>query len=239
MSLILHCGASKLGRQDLLALPTPESTDTHKPIAHSRVVGSIIEALAYRKIEVVRDEYGISKDGMKMFGFLELDIETEGNRVGIAVRNANDKSFALGLVAGYRTFCCDNLAFNGEFFAISRRHSKALEKELVEVLAVGVDRVQRQFQPMLDRIDAWKNHQLADISAQQLIYRAFVHDEIDCPKHLMKDVDSLYFNPKHEEFKPRTVYSLQNAFTSAFQQLEPIPMYKATTSAGEYFSQFQ
>ena len=36
-------------------------------------------------------------------------------------------------------------------------------------------------------------------------------------------VDSLYFNPKYDDFKPRTVYSLQNAFTSAFQKLEPIP----------------
>jgi hypothetical protein len=54
--------------------------------------------------------------------------------------------------------------------------------------------------------------------------------------HLMREVDSLYFSPKHEEFKPRTVYSMQNAFTSAFQQLDPIPMYRATTSAGEYFA---
>ena len=28
---------------------------------------------------------------------------------------------------------------------------------------------------------------------------------------------------------------MQNAFTSAFQTLEPIPMFRATTSAGEYF----
>jgi len=55
----------------------------------------------------------------------------------------------------------------------------------------------------------------------------------------MRDVDNLYFEPKHEEFKPRTVYSLQNAFTSAFQKLDAIPMYRATTSAGEYFAAIQ
>jgi hypothetical protein len=63
----------------------------------------------------------------------------------------------------YRTFICDNLAFRGEFFAVSR---------------------------------------------------------------------------KHEEFRPRTLYSLQNAFTPSFQKLHPIPMYRATTSAGEYFAAF-
>lgn len=239
MSLLLHKGAERIGRQDLLALPTPEGTETHKPIAHSRVVAGIIEALAFRKIDVVRDEYGVTTDGMRMFGFLELNIERDGIRLGIACRNANDKAFALGLVAGWRTFICDNLAMRGDFFAISRKHSKTLEAELQDVLAVGVDRVQRQFEPMLAQVDAWKNHSLADSQAKELIYDAFVRERIDAPKHLMRSVDDLYFNPKYDEFKPRNVYSLQNAFTSAFKDLDPIPMYRATTSAGEYFAAVQ
>jgi hypothetical protein len=233
---MLHAGAAKLARQDLLALPTPEGTDTHKPIAHSRVVAGIIEALAYRKMEVVRDEYGVSKDGMRMFGFLEVSIEKNGIRLGIACRNANDKAFALGLVAGYRTFCCDNLAFRGGFMAITRKHSKTLEAGLQDVLALGVDRVQRQFEPMLDQVDAWRNHSLSDLAAKSVIYDAFIREGVDAPKHLMREVDQLYFQPKYEEFQPRTLYSLQNAFTSAFQQLDPIPMYRATSSAGEYFA---
>jgi hypothetical protein len=236
--LMLHAGAKFIGRQDLLALPTPDSTETHKPIAHSRVIGGIIEALAYRKLEIAREEYGVTPDGMCMFGFIEVNVERDGIRLGIAVRNANNKAFALGLVAGYRTFICDNRAFRGEFFAVTRRHSKALEAELQDVLAIGVDRVQRQFEPMLAQVDAWKNHQLPDIQAKELIYNAFVREEIDAPKHLMRDVDRLYFEPEYEEFKPRTVYSMQNAFTSAFQKLDPIPMYRATSSAGEYFAAF-
>jgi hypothetical protein len=43
-----------------------------------------------------------------------------------------------------------------------------------------------------------------------------------CPKH------DLYFNPVHEEFQARTMWSLSNAFTSAFKELEPIPQYNAT-----------
>jgi hypothetical protein len=31
----------------------------------------------------------------------------------------------------------------------------------------------------------------------------------------------------YEEFQPRTMWSLSNAFTSAFKELEPIPQYKA------------
>jgi hypothetical protein len=37
----------------------------------------------------------------------------------------------------------------------------------------------------------------------------------------------LYFNTAVEEFQPRTMWSLNNAFTSAFG-LKPIPQFKAT-----------
>jgi hypothetical protein len=48
------------------------------------------------------------------------------------------------------------------------------------------------------------------------------------PKHLARRVHDLYFQPVHEEFQARTMWSLSNAFTSAFKELEPIPQYKAT-----------
>jgi hypothetical protein len=37
-----------------------------------------------------------------------------------------------------------------------------------------------------------------------------------------RTVHDLYFEPKYEEFRPRTIWSLSNAFTSAFKELEPI-----------------
>ncbi len=44
----------------------------------------------------------------------------------------------------------------------------------------------------------------------------------------------LYFEPKYEEFKSRTIWSLSNAFTSAFKELDPIPQFKATAKLGEF-----
>jgi hypothetical protein len=39
--------------------------------------------------------------------------------------------------------------------------------------------------------------------------------------------------PKYEEFRPRTIWSLSNAFTSAFKELAPIPQFKATAKFRE------
>jgi hypothetical protein len=69
--------------------------------------------------------------------------------------------------------------------------------------------------------------QLSTAAAKLLIYQAFVEEETGFPKHLARRVHDLYFQPVHEEFQPRTMWSLSNAFTSAFKELEPIPQYKA------------
>jgi hypothetical protein len=47
-------------------------------------------------------------------------------------------------------------------------------------------------------------------------------------------VHDLYFEPKYEEFGPRTIRSLSNAFTSAFKELDPVPQFKATAKLGEF-----
>jgi hypothetical protein len=40
--------------------------------------------------------------------------------------------------------------------------------------------------------------------------------------------------PQYDEFKPRTVWSLSNAFTSAFKDLDPIPQFRATAKLGGF-----
>src|SRR5436305_2876413 len=170
--LVSHCGTSLMGRQNLLGLPTPEPTDTHKPIAHAALVGALIEALGYRSLEVVEDQYAVSPDGMRMFGVLTLNIEENGVRVSIGIRNSHDKSCSVGITIGYRVFVCDNLAFHGDFQTLTRKHSKNLV--LNDVLAVAIDRMQRNFAPMLDQVNAWKGYELPDASAQHGIYSVFI-----------------------------------------------------------------
>ena len=67
-----------------------------------------------------------------------------------------------------------------------------------------------------------------------IIYEAFVEGKLEAPKHLARNVHDLYFEPQYEEFRPRTIWSLSNAFTSAFKELDPIPQFRATAKLGEF-----
>ena len=43
--------------------------------------------------------------------------------------------------------------------------------------------------------------------------------------------------PRYEDFRPRTLWSLSNAFTSAFKELDPIPQFKATAKLGAFLEE--
>jgi hypothetical protein len=220
--------AGKLTREQLALVPTPPGTATHRPIPHNEVVQVLIETLGFRHIAVVRDEYAVSKDGMKMFGVLDLDTGMHGCRFSIGVRNAHDKSMRLAMTVGYRVFVCENMAFSGDFQPVLAKHSKNFS--LTSALSIGVDAMQRNFDPMRMQVEAWQGNQLADIRAKLIIYQAFIEADLEVPKHLGRTVHDLYFNPQYEEFQPRTLWSLSNAFTSAFKELEPIPQFRATAN---------
>ena len=94
--------------------------------------------------------------------------------------------------------------------------------------------MQRNFEPMRRQVAAWQRSELTDVTAKVVIYEAFVEGKLEAPKHLTRSVHDLYFEPKYEEFRSRTIWSLSNAFTSAFKELDPIPQFKATAKLGEF-----
>ena len=231
-TLIAHVDTSKIDREQLRIIPIPEATKTHQPISHFEIVQGLIETLAFRHIGVVRDEYAVSDDGMRMFGVLDLEAGMDGCRFSIGLRNSNDKSMRLALTVGYRVIVCDNMAFHGDFTPVLAKHSKSFS--LVDSLSIGVDRMQRNFEPMRKQIESWKDGQITDAQAKLTIYRAFVEGKLAAPKHLARRIHDLYFNPTLEEFQSRTMWSLSNAFTSAFQELDPIPQFRATAKLGVF-----
>jgi len=222
----LIASTEKLTRQQLAVVPTPLGTATHRPIPHAEVVGTLVETLGFRHIAVVKDEFAVSRDGMKMFGVLDLDTGMHGCRFSIGIRNAHDKSMRLAMTVGYRVFVCENMAFSGDFQPVLAKHSKHFS--LQNAVSIGVDQMQRNFDGMRKQVDTWKDSRLTDVAAKLVIYRAFIESELEVPKALARPVHDLYFSPQHEEFQSRTLWSLSNAFTSAFKQLEPIPQFKAT-----------
>jgi hypothetical protein len=229
-TLISYSG--RVTRAELAQLPTPPATPTHIPIPHVEVVEALIGTLRLRHIGVVSEEFAVSRDGMEMFGVLDLETTLDGCRFAIGIRNANNKRFRLSCTVGLRVFVCENLAFQGDYTPVLAKHSKNFS--LQDSLSIGVDRMQRNFEPMRQQVEAWRTSQLSDQAAKLIIYRAFIERELEVPRHLARVVHDRYFDPQHEEFAPRTMWSLSNAFTSAFKELDAIPQFQATAKLGSF-----
>src|SRR5260370_8426913 len=99
---------------------------------------------------------------------------------------------------GYRVFVCSNMAFAGEFTPVLAKHTKSFN--LIDTLAVGVDRIQRSFEPMRRQVEEWRQAQITDERAKLIRYSAFVDGKLEPPRSLLSEPHPLYSHPQHAEF---------------------------------------
>src|SRR5207244_10329198 len=127
----------------------------------------------------------------------DLEAGFTGCRFSIGLRNSSDKSMRLALTVGYRCFVCDNLAFQGDFTPVLAKHSKNFS--LIDSIALGVERMQRNFEPMQKQVEAWRGSQITDDTAKLTIYRAFIEGGLEVTRHLAREIHRNYFEHKYKE----------------------------------------
>ena len=69
-----------------------------------------------------------------------------------------------GCCAQYCVFVCSNMAFAGMFTPVLAKHSKSFS--LKDGISVGMDRMQRNFEPMRKQVEAWQRSALTDVNGQ-------------------------------------------------------------------------
>jgi hypothetical protein len=102
-----------------------------------------------------------------------------------------------------------------------------------------VDRIQRNFEPLQRQVELWRKTQITDETAKLIFYSAFIDAKLEPPRSLLPEVHRLYFEPQYSELAAPTMWSLSNAFTSAFKKIDPVPQFKATAKLGGFSSQLQ
>jgi hypothetical protein len=92
---------------------------------------------------------------------------------------------------------------------------------------------------MQRQVESWRQTQITDAQAKLILYSAFIDGKLEAPRSLLPEVHRLYFEPQYPEFSARTMWSLSNAFTSAFKKLDPIPQFKATAKLGDFWLNYR
>jgi hypothetical protein len=68
------------------------------------------------------------------------------------------------------------------------KHSKSFS--LIDCISVGVDRMQRNFEPMRKRVEGWQKKEVTDVTVRVVIYEPFVEGKLEAPKHLARNVSN-------------------------------------------------
>ena len=82
------------------------------------------------------------------------------------------------------------MAFCGDFTPVLAKQSKSFN--LIDTLAVGVDRIQRNSEPLQRQVERWRQTQITDDRAKLILYEAFVEGELEAPKYLASSSQLLF-----------------------------------------------
>ncbi|NTV12353.1 MAG: hypothetical protein HGA96_00220 [Desulfobulbaceae bacterium] len=162
-------GSNKVSEAEVFQVPGVPFTRSFRPVHHREVIGAIRTGIGALGLDVVKSEYVLAGNGMKMFGVWDLSTGNDELCWSIGIRNSMDKSMALGITAGTRVFVCENLAFDGEFVEL-RRHTKGLTLDELEFMAY---RAIRCIVGRLTAFQAWheglKRHALSEDNAKIML----------------------------------------------------------------------
>lgn len=213
--LMLHAGGKLATLDELKACVTPQPEGRWHPVAHVKVLEAVKETLHGAGYVVRAEKYGIARDGARFFGVLDLSTElATGVSLSVGVRNSVDKSFPLGFAAGSRVFVCDNLAFRSELL-VRRKHTVNGMKAFGFAIANAVASLTSFQEGEADRIRRMAERELTAAEASHVIlsaYRGGIISTLQLP-----DVCKEWEEPRHDDFKPRTAWSLFNAFTEVLK----------------------
>ena len=219
-TLVLHRGGWEATKADLSAVPVPDPTDSYHPVPFTRFVEEVELHVPRFGLAIQSQEFALAREGNQMFGVLTC---TSGHNAGdyalaIGLRNSYDRSLAVGLVAGTRVFCCDNLAFSGEV-AMARKHTPNVFRDLPDLIYRMLSQVTVMKARTDEEIAGMKALSMPPERAHHVMVAA-IRSGITPASRLPKILEA-WDEPRHREFEPRTAWSLFNAFTEVLKAGQP------------------
>src|SRR5439155_1769648 len=191
-TLIAHVDTNVVSREQLAMIPTPEGTDTFRPVPHTELVMSIEAILETKGISITKEQFAVRADGSRLFATFDLSLERIAGSCGaLGIRTGNDRTMKLQMLTGLRVFVCDNMAFSGDEIILNRKHTSKLD--LLPELMGAISRYQVRYSSLLSQVKGLAETTLLDTEAKAIIHDAFMAEIM--PLRYLKDVSEAYFHP--------------------------------------------
>lgn len=219
-TFMLHKGGVEVELADLQAVPLPEKTKSYQPVAHADLAMNLqrVASDMLTGYEFDHSKYGLNKEGQQLFGMHVFRNGSEDMGMSIGFRNSYDKSMSVGIAIGASVFVCDNLALTGEV-TIMKKHTVNVLAELEEKVVTTIYRSKNNFTNILEDARKMGLTELDDDMAYRIMGLLYGHKVVSPTQ--MSVMNREWHQPVHEEFEPRTLWSLYNCANSALKSTPP------------------
>lgn len=219
-SLVVHRGGWEATKADLASVPVPNPTPSYHPVPYSRFVEEVELHVPRFGLTIQSEQFALGREGNQMFGVLTCANGHDAGDYALAIglRNSYDRSLSVGLVAGTRVFCCDNLAFSGEV-QMHRKHTANVFRDLPDLIYQMLSQVAVLKARTDEEIAGMKVLPVSEERAHHVMVEAVRADVV--PASRLPKVIGAWEEPRHEDFRSRTAWSLFNAFTEIQKGASP------------------
>ena len=226
---LIHSKSKLIERVEVQSVVTPEASDTWHPIPHDWLLDLIASNVGELGLKISNEKFALARDGQRFFGTMDLTNCNNATdyRLVLGIRNSHDKSFPAGLCVGSRVFVCDNLAFSSKI-TIARKHTRFIMRDLPALVNTAMGKLGGMRLTQDNRIQAYKAREISNEQAHDVVVRALDSRIISTTQ--IPDVLTEWRTPRHNDFKPRTAWSLFNAFTEHMKGTNPWKLTKRTTA---------
>ena len=220
MSLLLHCGAESATVDQLAAIPLPEETKSYKPVGHAdlaNMLGSMASNLL-PEFELVNTQFGLARDGQKMFGVHTFKNGDSALGLSIGFRNSYDRSLSVGIAVGASVFVCDNLMLTGDL-TVLRKHTSNVMNDIDALALSAIYKSRTAYNQIKRDSETMKEIPLSDNDAYRTIGLLYGNG-ILTPRQIPV-VKNEWLKPSHDDFEDRNVWSFYNACTEGLKTSPP------------------
>lgn len=222
--LYIHCGANTATLDEVKEVKTPgaeyrgeQKKFLFQPVPHHILFETVKRELTSSgALKVTGEAHALTKGGQRYFGLLEVKNGDNSPDYGVVIgmRNGHDGAFAAGLTLGARVFVCDNLSFSGDV-VFGRSHTRNILADLPGLVHRAYSGLMGFRKVQDSRFEAYRQIDLEDRDAHSLILRSMRSSVIG-----QTGIDPVlreWESPSHDEFRPKNVWRLYNAFTEAMK----------------------
>jgi hypothetical protein len=204
-------------RADLALVEVPERTASYRPIPYADAVDCLLEQMDKQLGLTPRAaDYGLNKDGGKMFAKFAFDVGDAKASLSIGLRGAYDKSLSWKIGGGQSVLVCDNLCFSADGFVVMRKNTTFAWADYQRLVTKQVSTFMNQFKATKEECARLTEKPCNQRRGYAMIGVAQGEGILTSTQASVAFSD--WKTPRYEDFADRNLWSLYNCFTEGLKK---------------------